>query len=76
MLPNLAALQELRIFSAGCVGGDQLAQLPSLLLLRAPDSGACSALRELSLSFAPVEGFAVTDLDALGGYAQKSPLPV
>ncbi len=68
-LPNLAALQELRVFSAGCVGGEQLAQLPGLL--RAPGGGVGCALRELALSFAPTEGFAVADLDPLGGYVQQ-----
>lgn len=70
-LPDLAALQELRVFSAGCVGSEQLAHLPGLLLRSPPSSAAGSTLRELSLSFAPAEGFAVADLDPL---AQCAPL--
>lgn len=65
VLPNLAALQELRVFSAGVMEAPDL-ELLAQLLHSPPDVMPGCALRELSLSFAPAEGFAAADLDAIG----------
>ena len=68
-LPHLAALQELRVFSACVMQAHDLALLPRLLRSAPHSATAGCMLRELSLSFAPAEGFAAADLDALGGCA-------
>ena len=68
-LPQLGALQELRVLSAGPVDASVLALLPRLLAAApgGPDScGGGAALRELSLSFAPAPGFTAADLSPLG----------